>query len=407
MLSITLSQLKSDIAPMMKGTSIAQLTDFYGTVARASNRMLARIDPQETIRTATLGSPFWDEVNDYVLATDYKGMIDIRPQANRTSQPGNSNFAQTTPRQFLERLSPDSFSIRWNNAVRTLRAQVLPGGNGSVMDTFDSASSNGLWVASNDASGLYTEPLNYVQGNGSLGLNLSGATGVGTLINSTVPAATDLSAFLNEDTSFLFIYIPSGKSSAVTSLALSRGESASAFRTVTITTKADGTAFTDGWNFLKFSWINGSNTGSPTSLTNQYRKFVINSTIGTTITGFLIDSWTNDLGVLYEMEYYSECMFRSAAGTWLYVPTDDTDLINVGPASYEILKTEMMVDITKIVRTGAVMIQELADWRRMLNGDPQSRWVKDPTYHGLYADYLSKFPSSQIVTTTQTYAFDV
>ncbi len=100
-------------------------------------------------------------------------------------------------------------------------------------------------------------------------------------------------------------------------------------------------------------------------------------------------------------------MFRTAAGAWISKPTDDTDLINVDIGSYEILKTEMMVDITQIIRTGGVRQVELQDWRRMLNGDSASRWVKDPVYRGAYNDYLSKFPSEAITMVTRFYDFDL
>ena len=123
------------------------------------------------------------------------------------------------------------------------------------------------------------------------------------------------------------------------------------------------------------------------------------TTPGTAITGVLFDNLTNSMGVLNEMEYYSECMFRNAAGTWIYRPTDDTDLVNVGPAGYAILIGEMMIDITQEIRSGPVRAAELADWRLMLNGMPQSRYVKDPPYHGAYADYLKQFPSSAVSTT--------
>lgn len=407
MLTITLAQLKADITPMMKGTSLRQVKDFYGTAAKAANRMGARIDLAETRRTATLASPFWSAVQDYVLATDYKRMLDIRPQVAGQRGPGNSNFGQTAPRQFNEKLAPNSFSIRWNNMIRTLRAQVLPDGTCVTLDTFDGPSANGLWVASADASGLYTEPLNFVQGSGALGLNLSGVTGIGTITNTTVPAALDLSSYLNEDASFIFFYIPSGNAARITSLAFRRGDSAAAYRQVSVTARADGTAFTDGWNFLLLPWWQGTNTGSPTNTLNTYRLATINYTTGAAINGILFDSWTNDLGKQYEMEYYSEYMFRTAAGVWIQTPTLDTDLVNVGPASYEILKTEMMVDITQQIREGAVRAAELADWRLMLNGQPQSRYVKDPPYHGLYNDYLKSFPSSAIVEATSYYQFDV
>lgn len=405
-MQVTLTQLKSDIAGKMKGTSIRQINDFYGVVAGAARRMLGRIDPQEIIRIATLATPFYDNVNDYALAADYGGMIDIRPQANRLSQPGLSLYSETTPRQFLSRLAPDSFSIRWNNAVRSLRAQVLPSGTVATMDEFDGPTGNGTWGAEGDVSGLYTENLNYIQGNGALGMNLSGVAGAGDILNTTA-AAVDLSALRYQDASMIFIFIPVGFSARFTSFTLRRGSSPTAYKQATVTTKADGTAFTDGWNFLLFQWNSATTVGSPDDTLNTYRRFGINYSIGTAIPGFLIDSWTDSLGNLYEMEYYSEYMFRTAAGVWMSAPTDDSDLLNVGPASYEILQAEMMIDITQIIRNGAVADRELAQWRQMLNGQPQNRYLRDRPDNGLYANYLLKFPSSRIITATSTYEFDL
>lgn len=401
-----MAQLESDIAGMLKGTGIREVKNLNDVAFSASSRMSGRIDTQETIRTATLSTPFYDNVNDYPLMTDYKRMIDIRPQANRTQQPGRSMYGETAPRQFLANLNPDTYSIRWNSGVRTLRAQVLPSGNVATMDTFDGPSSNGLWVASDDAGNLYTEPLNFIQGNGSLGLDLSGATGVGTIINSTA-AVADLSQYRYEDASMIYVWIPLGSSARFTSFSLLRGSDAGNYVKASVTTKADGTAFTDGWNFLQFNWLNAAKTGTPDNTKNTYRQFQMNYSAGAVITGFLIDAWTNSLGNLYEAEYYSEYMFRTATGTWIPRPTQPTDIICVGPLSYEILKAEMMITITKNIRTGSVQSQELTDYRTILNGQPPNKYIKDPQYRGLYADYVNKFPSSAIATTTRYYEFDV
>lgn len=407
MLTITVAQLKNDIAPKMGGTSIREVQDFYGTAAGAANRILSRLNAAPTIRTVTMQTPFFDNVNDYPLVTDYKDMIDIRPQANRMSQPGRSDFSQTAPKQFLLKLASNSFSIRWNNMVRTIRSQILPIGNVTTMDTFESASANGLWIPSADASGLYTEPLNFVQGQSSLGMNFSGVTGIATITNTTA-APADLSALRFEDTSMLYVWIPLGTSSRFTSFSLTRGSDASNYIKATATTKADGTVFTDGWNFLLFNWYNAPKTGTPDDTKNTYRVLTANYSIGTAISGFLADSWVDSLGALYEMEYYSEYLFRDGTtGAWKQAPTSDSDLVNVDINLYEILKTEMMLDITHIIRTGAIRQAALDDLKKQLNGDPQSRYIKDPVFRGLYNDYIARYPSSAIPTVTKTYEFDV
>lgn len=407
MLSINITQLKNDIAGKMKGTSIRQLKDFNSIAFLAANRMLARIDPEETRRTATITTPFFDNIQDYSIATDYKRMIDIRPQANRIDMEGRSHFNQTTARQFNERLDGNSFSIGYNNMIRSLRAQRLPVGNVAQLDTFDSSTSNGTWTAEGDASGLYTENLNFVQGQASLGMNLDGLTGAADIVNSTA-AVADLSALRYNDTSFLYVYIPVGFSDRFTSFTLRRGSSASAYKQVTATSQIDGTVFTDGWNFLKFDWNSATTVGSPDNTQNTYRRFGMNYTVGAEIPGVLIDNWTNALGTIYEMEYYSEYLFRDATtGAWKSRPTVDTDLINVGPAAYDILVNEIMIDVTQEIRTGNVQNQELANFRMMLNGQPPNRYIKDPQYRGLYADYMNKYTSSAILTVSRNYDYDL
>lgn len=405
MLTITVAQLKNDIAGSMKGTSLRQLKDPYSTFMAAADRMLARIDPEETRRTVTITTPIRDNVHDYWCPNDYKRAIDFYPQAGRNQQPGLSNFTQTTSRQFSENLEWNSMSIRWNSMIRTLRAVRLPAGNVAEMDSFDGSMSNGSWSAEGDAGGLYTENLNFVQGQASLGMNLSGATGAADIVNSTA-AIVDMSALRYQDASFLFFYIPPGFVSRFSSFTLRRGSSASNYRQATASAQSDGTAIRDGWNFLQFDWNSSSTVGTPDDTKNTYRRFGISYSAGAAISGCLIDDWTDSLGTLYEMEYYSEYMFRSPTGAWKSKPTADTDLINVGPASYEILKAEIMVDVVREIRTGNQMGQELQEYRTVLNGQPPNRYIKDPQYRGLYADYVNKFTSSAIQTITRTYNYD-
>ena len=424
MLSVTISQLKSDITQKMKGTSLSQIADFYAICQSAAGRMGARIDVEEVRRTTTLTAPLYDNLNDYALPTDFKSMIDLHPTQKSRGQ-GDANFSGTTARQFSEKLSSNSFSIQWNSGVRTLRAQIPRTTQTVVVDEMDSPTGNGEWQAYGDSSanwdeainwdqgpeanwdqGLYTAALNFINGNSSIGFNLSGSTGVGGMNNLTAEVL-DLSEWGYQDASLVYFYIPAGYASRFTSFALALGDNANDYVTVTINAKADGTAFSDGWNLLLFDWDLGVATGSPTGTLNTWRNFQVNYTTGAFIKGCLVNSWTDSLGELYDIEYYSECFFRTSAGVFEYAPTSDTDFINVDPGAYEILKTEMMIDITQIIRQGAIRVQELTDWRLMLNGTPESRYVKDPPYHGMYLDYSAKFPSSAIPIVTQTYAFDV
>lgn len=411
-LNPTVATLKQDIQDLMKGTSLDQIGDFYGTAAGAANRMVSRVDTEETRRTIPLTTPFYDNVQAYSAPSDFKSMIDLRPQTAlfNNDDPEAYGFSGTTSRQFKTRMTWDSFSIKWNNGVRSLQAQRLPNGSVITLDDFASPTSNGSWSGSGDidlVKGIYQELLQYVQGSSSMGFNLTSVTGSATLLNTTAMVA-DLSANNFEDASAVFFYIPSGFSSRFTSFAFTLGEDIADTYTVTATTQGDGTPFTDGWNFFLLPWSAGSKTGTPTFKSCTFRKIVITYSTGAAINGCLLDSWTDALGDIYVAEYYSECLFRDAiTGAWKYRPTADTDIMNVGVTSYEIFKTEMMIDITRQIRTGTVRQQELTDLRLMLNGATQSRYIKDPNYRGLYSDYVQKFPSSSIPVVTRTYDFDV
>ncbi|MBK3666172.1 hypothetical protein JJE66_33745 [Bradyrhizobium diazoefficiens] len=383
-----------------------EISDFYGIAGSAANRMLSRIDPAETVRIATLTTPFYDNVQTYAAPTDYKLPIDLRPQAGRQNLVGNSEFSAVTGSQFMQHLDSNTISLGWNNGVRTLRAQRLPLGNVLIMDTFEGSTANGSWAAEGDANTLYTEELNFVQGSSALGMTLSGSTGAGDIVNTTA-SITDLSAYRYNDASMLYVYLPVGTSSRFISFELRRGSDASNYIKQTVTTKADGTAFTDGWNLLLFNWQTKTTVGSPDDTKNTYRRLGVSYSTGSAITGFIVDSWADSLGQLYELEYYSECLFRTAAGAWEYTPVDDTDIVCVGPATYEILKAEMMIDITQDIREGLTRDRELNDWRIMLNGANPNRYIRDPKDQGLYSQYLQDFPSNSIPTISRTYTWDV
>ena len=102
-----------------------------------------------------------------------------------------------------------------------------------------------------------------------------------------------------------------------------------------------------------------------------------------------------------------EYLFRTSTGTWIQSPTADTDLVNVSVNSYPIFLQEMMMDITKLIRIGNQRTQELAEIDLELNGKSESRYLKNPANVGLYRQYLDMFPSSDIITSTKLYTFDV
>ena len=391
----TVSQLLSAVTPKIGGSSSSDIASFNDTVYTALWRMASKIDMKGVKRTATLSSPIYDNVTKYPLPTDFHLPIDLLPQVGREGNPGTGDFTPRFSREFSLRGEYNTMGIDWMDDTPYLNARRLPSGDVVTLADFETTTG---WTASVDASGLFQETLNYVAGSAAMGFDLSGSTGSGVL-TATALTSQDFSTWRVRDSVFLYVYMPA----VMTSVALKRGSSASAYYSKTVTTQQDGTAFRVGWNLLRFDLSTATQTGTANLATTVYSQITFTYPAGTAITGVIVDSMTDQLGDYYQLPYYSKYHFRDATtGAWQETITDGTTIINTDPDAFTILTFECLSDlITELEKKGG---------RGSAAQEGYNHYAKilgDVGQGGLYDAYARKYPSERLAQ-QQTYAnFDL
>lgn len=332
-----ITRLKNDMSAALHGTTLNQISNLNGLLDRAARDVLSDCDPNETMR---FSSPvaLHTGVYSYSCPSDLKGnrIFDIRPQVRRWPW---DNVLQTFSKNFdLNKqniLNGVMVNTSWNQYVKSLQIAVDQQPI-FLLNSCDTYNVNGTWAAGTNVSDIATDNLNFVEGTGSVKFTLAAS---GYLENSTMNAI-DLSTLDPEGTLYLWFWLPSGKT--MTSVSLRWGSSSSDYWEASATEQQDGTAFTTGWNLLAFTWP-GSDTGSPDASSVSYLR-VSFVTADTNLDPVRIDAISGSLGTLFEVGYYSKCLFRdSTTGAFQEQVTSDTNLINLDTDSYQIYFNRCMV----------------------------------------------------------------
>lgn len=335
-MSYSVLTLKTDLEGVLHGTTTNEIQNLDGVINRAARQLLMDVDPQETKRTLEFTNPIFNSVYDYPIAADLKGnkLIDIFPQVRRLpidiwSQAYNQAFDVMKQNVFAQ---TNMFTMNFDTGVKTIRIDAPFLNAPVVVNQIESLTSNGTWAAGGTASSLAVNNTNFVQGAGSLQFNAT--TGAGYIENSTM-TAVDLSAYLNQASFFVWVYVPTGAN--LTSVNVRVGSSSSAYYTITVTTNQQGNAFENGWNLCQFSWASMSTTGVPSSSALNYARVTLNVTGGTN-TACKVNGLDSILGTILNYEYYSKYLFRDAiTGAFQETVTDDSNLVNLDTESYNLL----------------------------------------------------------------------
>lgn len=319
---------KSELEPMLHGTTLNKIANIEGAFNRAGRQLLLDIDPQETIRTQQLSTPLYDGVFDYTSPVDLKGekVIDIFPQINRNDRVFPKTYLQNFDRN---KTSPiDEFAVETTSGNKVLRISLNDTSKSICLNQVDAITGNGTWAISGTASNLAVDN----QVSPSV-LTFDLAVGTGFLTNSNFQAV-DLTNHRNQSTIFFDIYIPNA--SNLTSIQIRFGSSGSNYYEKTsITTDYRGNAFQNGWNTIGVLWTSTTTTGSPTITAINYLR--IGYTVSAAITKAKLDAVWSKLGSIYNITHYSKYLFKDATtGVWQETVTDDSNIINLDTDSYNL-----------------------------------------------------------------------
>lgn len=335
-MSYTVQTLLNDIEGVVHGTTTNKIPNIYGVINRAARAVLLDVDPKETQKIVELSSQVFNDVFDYPLPADVKGdrIIDLRIQAGRL--PGDvfvQDYAQTFDSQKTLGLS-NAVYTQWNTGVKTFRIEAPTLTSPTVITDTGSITD---WSATTGASTITLDTTNNVAGSGAIVFNLDAGSASGYIENSAL-SAIDLSSAVNVDTLFMWVYLPTA--SSVTSINLRWGSDDSNYYNYTVTANQQGNAFENGWNLLSFPWVLATKVGTPVDTEYDYVRATFNYD-STLQTGVKICSLTSNPGFIFELQYYSKYLFRSAStNAFQETVTDSADnskLINLDTESYNLL----------------------------------------------------------------------
>jgi hypothetical protein len=263
-------------------------------------------------------------------------IIDIPGKAKRY----DGEFFLVPPAQFATMPQKGMIAIKDFNGTRVLMANSNVDSKTLVVSELDSfVSGGGLWQLFGDAQFLGDDDSDFIKGAGSLTFDLSAAGGTTAGIFNSSINSVDLSNYLGGTSSF-FVWAKINSVTGLTNYKLRYGSTASDYYTLTVTTRADGTAFTTGWNLLRFDITNALavQTGAPNETALTYFALYMTK-LGSKIseTDYKFDYLVLKKGVIHNVDYYSKCGWTTSAGAYIENSTVDSDLLVADKDEYDLL----------------------------------------------------------------------
>lgn len=368
--------IKTRLERKFKGVSLDDVQGIsdYTIFGEAANNLLMEIDPLETQRIGSIN--LFQDVLDYSPPSDLKGkkIIDIRPQTERSSI---ENWRQTYAEDLDRDRPEEEFSVEFRDGSKILR--VVKSLTKSIqVTTVDDAT---LWTAGTGVSSIAVDNILFAEQGKSLRFNVSSGTNLITWADTAV----DLDDHELKSSLFMQVYWPD--SSIITSIKIRIGSSASDYYEITGTVHF-GSKRT-GWNLYRFDWNGATETGTVDEENVDYVRFEITTTSADT--DIRIGRLMSRLPHPHEILYYSNSLFRSTGGTFLTVPTADTDLVNLENDAEQLFIDECCLHISEDTERE----DEAQKYRNRLYGTGQQV--------GNYSRYKTDKPEEAIRPQTQYY----
>jgi len=324
--SFTQAELNTAVSYMVQEKYTA--TEFLAIANRAVRDILADVDLRSSKRSVALSPNLFDDVYHYTCPSDLKGnkIIDVQPQRNRTRF---DHWILVTQEEFDRRkeIRKDNYFVAISRDDLTNKLLLShPIDDTSI--TIGSLNAVGDWLLYGDGTNLTTDVTNYVTGSGSINWDISAAGGTTAGIYNDSIATFDISPYASLGYAFVWVYVTS--TTDLTNFILRIGSSSAAYYSITITTNNEGNAFYNGWNLLRFSFTNATETGTVDKDGCDYAAIYMTKDSGkTSETDYRFDNLVLKIGNHYNTVYYSRYFWQSSGGTYLEDATATTDYINV------------------------------------------------------------------------------
>ena len=379
-MSLTITQIKNRLARKFRGSSLDDIQGIsdYTLFAEAANNLLSRIDPLETIRHGELN--VYKEVYDYGLssaAPDLKGrkVVDLRPQVDRNHA---DNFRQVRIEDIDRDKDNQTLSVEYDEGTKFLRVVDKTLSRAIGVTSTDSDD----YTAGTGVSNIAEDTVIFSEGGKSIRFDVSSGSNLITWAGTAV----DLSTHTQKSSFFAWVYLPDA--SIISSIKARVGSGASDYYEITGTVHFGSTR--NGWNLYRFDWDGVSDAGTTDEANTDYVRYEITTTSADT--DIRVGTLTSKLPYPRELVYYSKNLFKSSAGTYLNLPTAETDVLQLDTDAENIF----FYECCEIIAGDMSDTEKQKEFRKMLGVDDFGR----ETGGGLYADYRADKPSEAMKTQT-------
>jgi len=302
------------------------LNSVQDTMNAGVRTLYGKVDLHSAKRKTTLTPNLFNGIFDYQCPTDLKAqsIIDIPGQAKRY----DGEWMLMPTDEFVRSPRSGTVAIDDVNGVRVLKLSSAVDSKTIVVSELDSLTSGGgLWGAFGDAENLEKDDADFVKGAGSVKFDISSAGGTTVGIENSSANAVDITDYL-DGTSAFFVWAKINSTTNLTNYILRFGTDDSNYYSKTVTTQADGTAFVNGWNLLKFDVASYSTQGTPTNTNIKYfALYMTKDAAKVSETDYKFDWLVLKKGVVHDVKYYSKYGWQNASGTYIENSSAPTDLL--------------------------------------------------------------------------------
>lgn len=380
----TQSQLQSAMNRGIQGKQ-GLLISPQDTMNEAVRETLSEIRIRSTRRKAALVPNLLNGIFEYVVASDLEAaaIIDIPAQATRE----DGEFTLVPTEQFARAPKVGDIAIDDYNGIRVLNIFSQATDSSLEIDRL-SAVGTGEWLAFGTAEELDYTTDDFIKNGGSVEFDLSSTSGTTAGIYKNALDSDDLSEYISHVAN-VFVYARITSTTNLTNYKLRLGTSASAYFEATVTTRADGTAFTAGWNLLKFDLSSVTTTGTPDTSDITYAAIFMTKTTGKiNEDGYMFNWLCAKKGRYADVRYYTKYGWQTSVGAYIENSTSSLDVLVADTDEFDIFAKKC---IAKAARE-CDMPQQTID-------------AKDADYEKAKANYQILNPSEDkiIVSTYHTY----
>jgi len=373
--------LKANVAGLLTGTNLNNVTNLNDALSRAARYVAQRVDAPEA--TGRESITLYNGVYYYNAPSNIFGTAVniIRPQGNRNI-PGNYSYKvpiDTFTRGKFQFPNGYMLDLEYDKGIGVIGISSnvpLPRVILSGMTNADD------FTAGGSASGLVTDTVNYYEQPSSLRFNLSGSS-TGTITGDI--SSVDLSTYEGVGVVFLAIETPSVAD--LTSITARVGSSSGDYVAITETEGFLGAWTANNWLLVAFDLAGASETGTVDWTAIDYLQVRIAHTAS--INNFRLGGMWVSMPSLNEIIYQTAAIFKNLTTSVLSQSiTSDNDLIILNDAAFSILELECAKTVALQMSGGAYTTQ-------IQGFDDILTSAKDPM-NGLYARYAANNPSTQL-----------